>query len=219
MIKFHHTDTHATTCGGSLISSNTILSAAHCFRRSWEGDVLLKPVLVEVTLGEHNIRSISPTNTEQKYTISNANIEVHPQYNHATEDNDIAKLRLDQPIDFARHPKIHPICLPASTNEDFTEREAKATGWGRWMPRDLKPAEVLQEINTTVISLGDCNQRLTNFHGNQASLHVATEKEICAIGDVPLTGNAPRVCRGGYCLIMKIKTVLQLNFLPFQISK
>ena len=160
-------------------------------------------MVVVVTLGEHNISSISPTKTEQKYTISNANIEVHPLYNHATKDNDIAKLYLDQPIDFVQHPKIHPICLPADANEDYTGRDAKATGWGvvnstAWRA----PAEVLQEISIGVISLDDCNQRLRQRHKSNALKHLATEKEICSIGDVPADvpteGQVPAICRGKF---------------------
>ena len=64
-------------CGGSLITRDTIISAAHCFLRYGEGDILLMPEFVEVTLGEHNIASISPTKIEKIYRISNTNIEIH----------------------------------------------------------------------------------------------------------------------------------------------
>ena len=160
------------------------------------GGEITEPVLVVVTLGEHNTKSISPQKTEQKYTISPANIDVHPLYNHTTKDNDIAKLYLDQPIDFAQHPKIHPICLPANANEDYTGRNATATGWGlvKWKT----PAEVLQEINIGVISLDECNKRLRQRHKSNAFKHLATEKEICTIGDVSTEGQVPRICRGRF---------------------
>ena len=202
-------DTPPTTCGGSLISRSTILTAAHCFRTLEEGDVFLEPVFVEVILGEHDIKSISPNKTEQVYNISNANIEVHPLYDQRTLDNDIAKVHLDQPIDFTQHPKIRPICLPASPDEDHSGRDAKATGWGGgMMPKTRKAAEVLQAISMRVISVGECNQRLINHHDGRASRHLATEKEICAIRDTL----SQLICLGKYFLIMEVIQFCTLNF-------
>ena len=154
------------------------------------------PEFVEVTLGDHNIVSISPTKTERTYRISN--IDIHPDYEPATLRNDIAKLYLDEPIDFAKNPKIRPICLPASANEEYVGRDAKATGWG--VMKRYTPAEVLQEINIRIISMGECNHRLRNFHKRRARHHLAKANMICAQGDVPKLGDVPRICRGGYFL-------------------
>ena len=196
-IEIKFTTTIAMTrCGGSLISRNTIISAAHCFLRWGEGDVLLMPEFVEVTLGDHNIVSISPTKTERTYRILSSNIEIHPQYEHATLRNDIAKLHLDQSINFAQNPKIRPICLPNDASEEYIGRDAKATGWG--IMKRYTPAEVLQEINIRTISLDQCNERLRKFHKRRARFHLATAMVICAQGDVPKLGDVPRICRGGY---------------------
>ena len=153
---------------------------------------LLEPEFVEVTLGDHDINSTTVSNIEQKYVISN--IEVHPLYDPSTLDNDIAKLHLDQPIDFSKHPKIRPICLPTNANEDYVGRDAKATGWGTM--KRYTPAVVLQEISIQVISLGECNDRLANYHKARAFKHYATEMEICAIGAVPQWGDFARICQG-----------------------
>ena len=152
------------------------------------------PEYVEVTLGDHNIVSISPTKTERTFRISRVNIKVHPEYDHATLKNDIAKLYLDQPIDYAESPKIRPICLPVDSTEEYIERDAKATGWG--VMKRYTPAEVLQEINIQIISLGECNDKLRKFHKRRARLHLAKGNVICAQGDVPKLGNVPRICRG-----------------------
>ena len=154
------------------------------------------PEFVNVTLGDHNIVNISRTKTERTFKLSSQNIVVHPLYNYDTQENDIAKLYLDQPIDFAKNPKIRQICLPASANEEYIGRDAKATGWGLMKRRT--PAEVLQEINTRIISRSECNQRLRNFHKRRALPYLATEKVICAQGDVPKQGSVPRICRGRY---------------------
>ena len=187
-------------CGGSLITRDTIISAAHCFLRYGEGDILLMPEFVEVTLGEHNIASISPTKIERIYRISNTNIEIHPLYNPDTLENDIAKLYLDTPVNLVKNPKILPICLPAKPYEDYSGRDAKATGWG--IMKRYTPAEVLQEINIQIISLGECKERLSNFHKGRAHLHLPTENMLCAKGNRPKLGDIPRICRGT-CLISR----------------
>merc|ERR1712025_766542 len=132
--------------------------------------------------------------TEQVYNISNANIEVHPRYDHRTLDNDIAKLHLSQPVDFARHPKIRPICLPASPDEDFTGRDAKATGCGAM--KRYTSAAVLQQTDMRIIPLDECNQRLASHHTGRASDHLATENEICAMGFMQPLWGPSRTCQG-----------------------
>ena len=73
----------------------------------------LKLVNVKVTLGEHNINTQNLKVKETRYILSESNIEVHPNYSgEPANNNDIAKVHLDEPIDFAKHQEIHPICLP-----------------------------------------------------------------------------------------------------------
>ena len=187
-------------CGGSLISRYIIISAAHCFLEYGDTDVLLMPEFVEVTLGDHNVSpSISPSSTERTYRILSSAIEFHPQYDYVTGRNDLAKLYLDRPFDFARNPKIRPICLPTNPNEEYIQKDAKATGWGlmkRWTLANL-----LQEVDLQIISMDECNERLRNFHREQAPDHIVTSnKVICAYGERPKRGPAPRICRGRHFL-------------------
>ena len=56
-------------------------------------------------------------------------IIVHPNYNTITLDNDIALIRLSNPISFPSDNEIAPICMPKS-GEDFTGKNAIVTKWG-----------------------------------------------------------------------------------------
>lgn len=78
-------------CGGSLISSRTVLSAGHCFKIS-----SLTANRLVVHIGHHNLENFS----EQGFLVREIqNLIVHPQYNpNLLADADLAVLHLQQPV-------------------------------------------------------------------------------------------------------------------------
>ena len=127
-------------CGGSIISAQHILTAAHCT----QGNLTSYP---QVSLGEHDTTDAA-ADIRTVCRITN-----HPQYNPDNGLNNIAILTLTSPLTFSR--TMSPICLPADPSLSYAGATATVTGWGRTSPGGAL-ADSLQEVELTVLSNEDC---------------------------------------------------------------
>ncbi|XP_061596206.1 transmembrane protease serine 2 [Cololabis saira] len=129
-------------CGGSIISADWILSAAHCFQE------YSNPSGWKVFSGDVSLSRMRFGDTVQR-------IINHENYDSNTNDNDIALLKLGTPMAFTR--TVRPVCLPNSGIDMPAGSQAWITGWGA-LRSSGQPPDKLNQAQVTIYSRDICNE-------------------------------------------------------------
>lgn len=149
-------------CGGSIVSSKTIVTAAHCTQGTAASNIW-------VLVAEHDL-----TKSDGERYVRVCGKAEHPNYNSRTTDYDYATLTLCEELTWAKD--VAPVCMPTTSGQgtQYENKAAVVSGWGTLSSGGSRPAQ-LQEVTVNTVSNSACCAATTAYDCTQI-----TSRMICA---------------------------------------
>uniref|UniRef100_A0A182W4R1 Peptidase S1 domain-containing protein n=1 Tax=Anopheles minimus TaxID=112268 RepID=A0A182W4R1_9DIPT len=193
-------------CGASLISTDFLLTAAHCIPMNDRPTVAI--------LGTNNL---APGN--HGVVVGIKSFFPHPEYRSNRNYHDIALVQLERRIE--NEPDVNPICLNDDLSDLPEDTVLTAEGYGIIdLDRNLRSNQ-LMKVNLTTVSWPKCNQSFADIRCDRRNMSGSTvrahrRRRRSPLGDLLTWGLLGILCWGRVLLLAADQILLEEDSMLYE---